>query len=63
MPVLDCEVWVGLHEREWGIPGQFLKDTPIFQGEVRKVILYNFYKKPVNRKVTLLERTALPEGI
>ena len=64
MPVLDTQVWVGEEEREEGIPQALLESGcsgPTTQmGEIKKIILYQFYKKQMADRVPNRVENALP---
>ena len=56
-------MWVGTQGRLMGVPSILLNNTPMVQGRLRRVVLFEFYRKPMARETPLLERTALPEGV
>ena len=63
MPVLDCQMGVGIPNREYGVPPELLKDPPVKRGGLVKIVLFRFYKKPMTRPKPMLQRTALPESV
>ena len=64
MPVLDCQLWLGVQRREKGIPHGICQSAPkVTQvGSLKVIILFEFYKKPMANKRPNLQRAALPES-
>ena len=64
MPVLDTEVFLGLEQREMGVPKEIMKGTqiPCIQGTLKRIVLTRFYRKPMVRQVPMLARSATPIG-
>ena len=64
MPVLDTAMWMGMEEREMGVPEEIMgdMDKPFIKGRLSKVILTRFYRKPMARSISMLERSAMPIG-
>merc|ERR1711954_404063 len=61
MPVLDTQIWVGLNQREWSNPGGFIVgEIPFYQENTKRIILYEFYRKPISNDTPLNARTAAP---
>ena len=63
MPVLDVQIWMEVQHRKYGIPAELMADRPVNSGQLVKLIVYKFYKKPMSRKTPPLSKTALPENI
>ena len=64
MPVLDLQVWIGFHNKEFGIPKELLPNQPLNSPHIpKKVVLYQFYGKPMTRKSTLYANSALPDRV
>ena len=62
MPVLDTQMWVGEEARVEGIPQELINDQPRTQmGELNRIILYQFFKKPMADRVPNRKDNALPE--
>ena len=63
MPVLDTQIWVGKEARIKGIPSQMTSNsTKVTKlGELKNIILFGFYKKPMANKCGNLKRSGLPE--
>ena len=63
MPVLDCQMWIGLENREKGITtGMGEAPTVTKLGELKNIVLYQFFKKSMANKCPNLMRSGLPEG-
>ena len=63
MPVLDTMVWVDTELRMWDIPTAILGNNiniPVKTGDLKRIIMYEFYKKPMSNKVPLHCRSAVP---
>ena len=63
MPVLDTQIGVATERREKGLPdgmGQSTKVTKL--GDLKQVIVFEFYKKPMANKCPNLRRSGLPDG-
>ena len=64
MPVLDTQMWVGCETRTTGIPEALLKDKSLVKakvGQLRSVVLYKFYQKPMTNKLSNRQSNAIPE--
>ena len=64
MPVLDTQMWVKEQSRERGIPQEFQKNATkqLRMGDLKPIICYKFYKKPIANKCPNLRRSGLQEG-
>ena len=63
MPVLDTQMWMGVERREKGIPkGMGEAPTVTKLGELKPIILFEFFKKPMANKCPNLMRSGLPES-
>ena len=66
-PVLDTQLWMDASERgkePWychSTEGQVVPGTGAVSG-VQKV-MYKFYSKPVTNRISILQRSAMPEGL
>ena len=64
MPVLDTQMWMDFPQRQWGVPKAVLweegTELPIKTGALKKIILYEFYRKPMSNRTSMLERSAMP---
>ena len=67
LPVLDTQLWIETppqHQEAWyghEAEGQVVPGTKR-RGETPQ-IMYKFYSKPVSSKMTILRRSAMPEGL
>ena len=67
LPVLDTQLWVEVPSQQqeaWyghDAEGQVVPGTKR-RGETSQ-IMYKFYSKPVTSKMTILRRSAMPEGL
>ena len=55
MPVLDTQIWMGMEERETGIPKEMLKERELIKvktGQLQRVIQFKFYQKPVVNRLS-----------
>ena len=64
MPVLDTAMWIGQEARLKGIPAEVSNNTLTItkHGPLRRVILYEFFKKPMANKCANLSKSAHPES-
>ena len=61
MPVLDTQIRVGVAQKEWNNPGGYIPgELPFHQGNAKKIVLYQFYRKPISNVTPLNARTAAP---
>ena len=63
MPVLDCQLWMEMDQRTRNIPSKIDPESPemINPRELKPVIKYLFYKKPMASKTANKESNGLPE--
>ena len=64
MPVLDTAMWVGREQRESGIPPDMLDKEGLVMtrvGELKDVVLYRFYQKPMTNLLVNLASNAAPD--
>ena len=64
MPVLDTQLWVGLESRESSIPEFIDPKAPKIcrQDTLKRVILFQFFKKPMASRSNNLYRSGIPLG-
>ena len=62
MPVLDTEMWIQTEQRDQGIPEQILPKYKqnVKPGQLKKVVVYKFFKKPMADTTPNLSRNAAP---
>ena len=65
MPVFDTKIFMGEEQRESWIQQRIIRgmEIPIRIGQLKRVILFTFFKKPMAREVTMLRRSAMPSNI
>ena len=65
LPVLDTQMWVGKEQRTIGVPIEFTggEEKGCKVGELKNIILYTFYRKPMATDRPILRKSAMPEGI
>ena len=66
LAVLDTQIWMGEEQREEGIPEELLenKERPRMKtNNLKKVVLFRFYQKPMTNRVANLRSSAQPEGM
>ena len=64
MPVLDTAMWMGLAERQWDLPEDFLPagiDPPTITGKIKPTVMYQFYRKTMANSKPMHSRSAAPE--
>ena len=63
MPVLDTQVWVEVEARVKGIP-KTMGEAPekLKPDKLKKIIMFQFYKKPMANKCPNLQKSGIPEG-
>ena len=64
MPVLDTMMWKEKHQRTWGVPQPLVElgtSLPQHTGQVKQIIMYEFYRKPMATKTPMHQRSATPE--
>ena len=61
MPCLDLEIWMGVEQRSQEVPKEIPGEekAPCRTGQLSRVVLYSFYRKPMNRRNAAPERTML----
>ena len=64
MPVLDCELWIQIENREVTIPKEIDKEANVITktGALKNKIMHSFYKKPMADKCSLRSNSGIPEG-
>ena len=63
MPVLDTSMWVDWQTRELGIPEEIIPSDiklPVKSGQLKKVVMYRFYRKTIANKTPFNSRSAGP---
>ena len=66
MAVLDTQVWMGEEAREEGIPEEILEESEhprMKTGELKRVVLFRFYQKPMTDRTANRKTSAQPEGM
>ena len=65
MPVLDTQMWVGEQARSKGILDTISPESNKITrlGNLKKVILFGFFKKPMANKCSNLQRSGIPESM
>ena len=64
MPVLDTAMWGGREQRESGIPPDMLDKEGLVMtrvGELKEIVLYRFYQKPMTNLLVNLASNAAPD--
>ena len=63
MPVLDTQVWVEEEARTKGIPKEMGEAPEVLKtGSLKRIIKYQFYKKPMANPCPNLQKSGIPEG-
>ena len=63
MPVLDTQIWVDFERREKSVPEEMGQAKSVLKvGNLKKIILFKFHKKPMANPCPNMKRSGLPEG-
>ena len=66
MPVLDTQMWIGDGARKWGVPAPIMEPgvpLPEHTGQLKRIILYSFYRKSMACQTPMHFRAAAPEKV
>ena len=63
LPVLDTKLWVAVESREKGNPKEIGHFPRILKpGVLKKIVYFEFYKKPMANPCLNLKRSGIPDG-